>query len=405
MSEQAALIPMTNDVPVPTARQGSGEDLLRLAVEKGSDVATLERLMAMRRELRAEYAKSAYDQAMADFQRACPPIVKSEAVHQKNSSAVRYKYAPLDVIIAQTKDLIHSHGFSYKVDAKINGSQVLATCEVKHREGHSETASMEVPIDPDAYMNQQQKFASAFTFAKRYAFCSAFGIVTADADDDGRSASAGPGEKRPTPPPARPAPATPRPAAAPAASAPAAPHVPAVADAATRALLIRRLEDCSEIALEYFRKLTEPGVILPNEGLADLPLWIVPVDLDQYNALRERIGQFANGDPAVHPYPPNKVPEVPATPSKKPVEVPRDKQPATPESEEAWRDFELPFGAHQGERLGDVDKKYLYGLWRNFEVELEYKGKPRRQDKIEADTRMRQMLDLAGAHYHFDVKD
>src|SRR3990167_3791525 len=35
-------------------------------------------------------------------------------------------------------------------------------------------------------MNAAQKVASALTYAKRYAFCNAFGILTGDADDDAR---------------------------------------------------------------------------------------------------------------------------------------------------------------------------------------------------------------------------
>ncbi len=55
--------------------------------------------------------------------------------------------------------------------------------------------------------------------------------------------------------------------------------------------------------------------------------------------------------------------------------------------------------------LGEVEKNYLFGLWANFTVELEYKGKPRKQEKIDVDTKLRAMLDLAGRHYQFTKKD
>ena len=41
-----------------------------------------------------------------------------------------------------------------------------------------------MPVDAGAYMNEAQKAASALTFAKRYSFCNAFGILTGDEDDD-----------------------------------------------------------------------------------------------------------------------------------------------------------------------------------------------------------------------------
>jgi hypothetical protein len=36
-------------------------------------------------------------------------------------------------------------------------------------------------------MNEQQKYASALTFAKRYSFCNSLGILTGDEDTDGRT--------------------------------------------------------------------------------------------------------------------------------------------------------------------------------------------------------------------------
>jgi hypothetical protein len=41
-------------------------------------------------------------------------------------------------------------------------------------------------------MNEPQRFASALTFAKRYAFCNAFGILTGDEDDNAEKATAPP---------------------------------------------------------------------------------------------------------------------------------------------------------------------------------------------------------------------
>jgi hypothetical protein len=47
-------------------------------------------------------------------------------------------------------------------------------------------------------MNAQQKVASALTYAKRYAFCNALGILTTDQDDDAQSAGEqGGNEKQP----------------------------------------------------------------------------------------------------------------------------------------------------------------------------------------------------------------
>lgn len=172
------------------------ESILRFAIEKGASVETIERLMAVRRELQAERAKAEFDTALAAFQAECPIIKKRKCVMEKNSDAVRYRYAPLDDVVFQVKELLQKHGFSYTLNSPTEtGPFVGAVCTVTHRGGHARDSVFRVPIDPKAFMSEAQKFASALTFAKRYAFCNAFGILTGDEDTDGadkRHKQAGP---------------------------------------------------------------------------------------------------------------------------------------------------------------------------------------------------------------------
>ncbi len=163
------------------------EKLLSEAVKSGATIETMERLLAMRRELKAEKAQEEYNAAMSDFQKDCPIIKKDKQVLNKDKSSVRYKFAPIDSILRQTKEFIQKHGFSYTINTKVEGLTVKAICKVTHTFGHSEESEFQVPIDPDGYMNNQQRFASALTFAKRYAFCNAFGILTGDEDNDAKS--------------------------------------------------------------------------------------------------------------------------------------------------------------------------------------------------------------------------
>ena len=50
--------------------------------------------------------------------------------------------------------------------------------------GHTQRVAVRVPIDKSGYMNPTQQHGSAISYAKRYALCDAFGILTADEDDD-----------------------------------------------------------------------------------------------------------------------------------------------------------------------------------------------------------------------------
>lgn len=156
------------------------EAILRFAVEHNASVETIERMMAVRRELRQEAAKEAFDRALADFQSECPIIVKS-----KDGAKQAYKYAPLDDIVHQTRELIRKHGFSYSITGDFEPGFVQAVCTIKHSAGHSEESRFKAPIDnKNPMMTDPQRYGGAMTFAKRYAFCNAFGILTADEDRD-----------------------------------------------------------------------------------------------------------------------------------------------------------------------------------------------------------------------------
>lgn len=167
--------------------QPSIEMLLSQAIDKGVSVETLERLLAMRKELNAEYAQGAFYKAMSAFQEACPIIQKKKSV-TTNSSVVAYRYAPIEAIVAQVKHLLKEHGFSYSIETSYNGAHYVVTCIARHTLGHSEARSY--PAIPDLRENKMQseiqRIASALTFAKRYAFCNAFGILTGDEDNDAR---------------------------------------------------------------------------------------------------------------------------------------------------------------------------------------------------------------------------
>jgi hypothetical protein len=183
----------STDLIVPENQ--SVENLIKQAIEKGTPVETMEKLLAMRRELKAEWAKEQFDKAMANFQNECPTIKKTKPGGQTKSGVVAYYYAPLESIVEQVRDFITKNGFSYKTETETKEKGVKVTCIVKHLAGHSESSDVEVPLGSQTgVMSAPQVVASALTFAKRYAFCNAFGILTGDDDNDGASGT-GPATK------------------------------------------------------------------------------------------------------------------------------------------------------------------------------------------------------------------
>lgn len=278
--------------PMPTSP--SVEGMITLAIEKGATVETLERLMAIRREVRAEQAKAEFDRALAAFQGECPTIQKTAKVMNKDGKTVRYQYAPLDAIIHQVKGLLQKHGFSYSVDAKAELKQVTAVCKLSHLSGHSETGEFAVPIDSDAYMNPAQRVASALTFAKRYAFCNKCGIMTGDLDDDSE------GSHEPKAPKtdndnSRQAPERPQ------TSAPQKPtaKTPPLATAKTRDWFIAEMRKrFSDITiLQYGCDKGPPYALMPDERIEEWDVAHVPTSKEALQDRIEDCAEFMNVEP------------------------------------------------------------------------------------------------------------
>ncbi len=162
------------------------ESLIRFALERGADVGTMERLLAMRRELKTEQAKEAFHNARSQFQSRCPVIVKCKAALGRDGKPM-YHYAPLDAILEQTKSLREELGFSHSFSTKVDAGWVECICTLTHREGHSEASSFKVPATSKSpMMSDPQMYASALTFLQRYTFCASLGIATAMEDTDAK---------------------------------------------------------------------------------------------------------------------------------------------------------------------------------------------------------------------------
>lgn len=162
------------------------QGLLTQAIEKNLSVETMERLLAMAEKMQAIHAKKEFDRAMSSFQAECPVIQKRKKV---SFGTTNYSYAPLDDIVDQVKDILSRNGFSYTFDTEQSETMMRVFCIAKHELGHTEKSKFEIQIDTAAKMNKSQQYGAALTYAKRYAFCNAFGILTGDEDNDAQTPS------------------------------------------------------------------------------------------------------------------------------------------------------------------------------------------------------------------------
>lgn len=174
---------MTEEVvQYPSGGVDMGMVLIQQAISQQVPVETMEKLVSIRRELKAEWAREQFIRALAQFQTECPIIKKTKKVSFQKGGG--YKFAPLEEIVKQVKPLLSKHGFTYTITTNQLEGQMTVYITVWHIDGHSETSEFTVQLDKNAIMSEPQKAASAATFAKRQAFCNALGIIIGDEDND-----------------------------------------------------------------------------------------------------------------------------------------------------------------------------------------------------------------------------
>jgi hypothetical protein len=172
---------MSNAITIPD-HQSQAAAMIQMAVDKGMPAEQLREFIAARREWENDEARKLYSQAIADFQSRCPIIEKADKAHNK-------QYAAMDRIWRTIRPLLDETGLSVVWTANtLTEYGLRIEGEIRHKAGHAVPISYDLPMpDKVTGQNAAQQMGSATTYAKRYALCSALGIVTGE-DDDGLAA-------------------------------------------------------------------------------------------------------------------------------------------------------------------------------------------------------------------------
>lgn len=164
--------------------------LLQQAIEKGMDLAQLEKLMDMQERWEKRQAEKAFRDAFALFQ-TIVPVIKKNKVNKINSQkgTFSYKSADLGEIAKAIKGALKETGLSYRWEFQDKGDKLKVICKISHRDGFTESTEMEAGMDNSGAKNDIQQKGSTNTYLQRYTLIGALGLSTADEDNDGRSHS------------------------------------------------------------------------------------------------------------------------------------------------------------------------------------------------------------------------
>lgn len=175
---------------IPPSGNVTPHDLLRIAIEGGADLDRLEKLMDLQDRYDANQARKAFTEDMTEFKKAAPEIVKRNQVSfGSGDKKTEYKHAKLFDVCDAIVSSLANHGFTHRWKTEqLDGGQIVVTCVITHRLGHSEETALRSGADQSGGKNNIQAVASTLSYLQRYSLLSAVGLATKDMDDDGRGA-------------------------------------------------------------------------------------------------------------------------------------------------------------------------------------------------------------------------
>lgn len=168
-----------NSTEVAQQDMSMASRIVELASMSDFDVAKLDKLMDLQEREMNRLAKIAFNKDFTSMQSEITTVTKSKQGHN-------YKYATLEDIVDIVRPTLEKHGFAVSFGVNTT-SDIIVTCTLMHKEGHSIETTMQLPADKTGSKNAVQAIGSSVSYAKRYTLSSLLNIATRD-DDDAQAA-------------------------------------------------------------------------------------------------------------------------------------------------------------------------------------------------------------------------
>lgn len=177
---------ISTDPPAPVS-------LLNIIAEASrnpeTNIANLQALLQMQREVMADQAKIAFARALWRLKKDMPQIAKSGVIDLKEKGKI--KFARWEDMSDAIQPLMDREGFTLSFDTEERareggGSIVIGT--LTHIDGHSQTARFSLPLDTGPGRNNLQAAGSTLSYGKRYVTELLLNIVRRGEDDDAHAA-------------------------------------------------------------------------------------------------------------------------------------------------------------------------------------------------------------------------
>lgn len=155
----------------------------RAASDPSIDVGKMQALLDMQRSLMRDRAEVEFKAALARIQPRMPRVTRNGKIEV--GGQVRSRFARYEDVDHAIRPLLAEEGFAIDFDTQHEDKALRVILRVSHRDGHSETRQITLPLDASGSKNATQGVGSTMQYGKRYLLCGFFNIVTTDEDDDG----------------------------------------------------------------------------------------------------------------------------------------------------------------------------------------------------------------------------
>ena len=168
--------------------------IAKAAANPDVDIEKMERLWAMQRQMVAQEAEAAFNDAMARAQAKITPVVNNAHNDQTQSN-----YAKLSAINKAIMPIYSAEGLSVSFDTDESPikDHMRIVAIVSHAAGHSRRYHLDMPLDNVGIKGSVNKTmvharGSTASYTRRYLVCMIFNVSTED-DNDGNGVGGGEG--------------------------------------------------------------------------------------------------------------------------------------------------------------------------------------------------------------------
>jgi hypothetical protein len=189
--DSTELAPHTGGTDIQRESTAILDAIARAASDPAVDVEKFERLLAIQERLMADRRRTSYMAALARLQAKLPQITKAGTITDRDGG-LRNRYAKIEDIDTAIRPICAEEGFSFAFDSQPKPPGIEYSCAMAHRDGHTETKTLVLPIDQGAGRNAVQSVGSTTSYARRYLLGMHLNLVTREEDDGGNASGAAP---------------------------------------------------------------------------------------------------------------------------------------------------------------------------------------------------------------------